>query len=133
MYFVYTVCLFAGLLLSVPWRLLRYRTASFSLKSRFGFPDTPKLSRCIWVHAVSVGEVKAVQRLLVGLRSQFPDRQFVLTTITATSQKLAKETPGLADHVFYFPFDFPGAVRRIISHINPELIVIAETEIWPNF
>jgi len=64
---------------------------------------------------------------------QFPDRPLVLTTITATGQKLAKETPGLADFVFYFPFDFRGAAKRTLRQTNPELVVIAETEIWPNF
>lgn len=133
MYFAYTCCLFAGLLLSAPWRLLRYRTASFSLKSRFGFIEIPALKNSIWVHAVSVGEVKAVQKLLARLRVEYPGNPLVLTTITATGQKLAQETPGLADHVFYFPFDFQGAVKRTLDRADPELVVIAETEIWPNF
>ncbi len=91
------------------------------------------LRKSIWVHAVSVGEVKAVQKLLARLRMQYPDRPLVLTTITATGQKLAKETSGLADFVFYFPFDFRGAAKRALRRTNPELVVIAETEIWPNF
>src|SRR5205085_11326733 len=87
----------------------------------------------IWVHAVSVGEVIAVKKLLAGLRIQYPGHPVVLSTITPTGQELAQTIRGLADYVFYFPFDFPGAIRRTLKKVNPELVIVAETEIWPNF
>lgn len=132
MYFTYTFCLFVGLLISAPWYLIRSRKYIATLKSRFGFLQMPQLQRSIWVHAVSVGEVKAVQKLLASLRLLYPGQPLILSTITPTGQQLARTTTGLADHVFYFPFDFPGAIRRTFERVNPELIIVAETEIWPN-
>jgi len=82
---------------------------------------------------VSVGEVRAVGKLLESLRRQYPGQPLVLSTTTPTGQKLARETAGLADHVFYFPFDFPGSIRRTLARIDPALVIVAETEIWPNF
>src|SRR6185436_19477709 len=58
---------------------------------------------------------------------------FVVSTITPAGQQLARSTPGLADHVIYFPLDLPGALGRTLDLVNPELVLIAETEIWPNF
>lgn len=133
MYFTYTFCLFVGLLVSAPWYLIRSRKYIATLKSRFGFPEIPNLRRSIWVHAVSVGEVKAVQKLLDSLRVRYPGQPLILSTITPTGQQLARSTAGIADHVFYFPFDFSGSIRRTLARVNPELIIVAETEIWPNF
>jgi 3-deoxy-D-manno-octulosonic-acid transferase len=133
MYFTYTFCLFVGLLVSSPWYLIRSRRYFATLKSRFGYLNIPDLKRSIWVHAVSVGEVRAVGKLLESLRRQYPGQPLVLSTITPTGQQLARETAGLADHVFYFPFDFPGSIRRTLAKIDPTLVIIAETEIWPNF
>jgi 3-deoxy-D-manno-octulosonic-acid transferase len=104
-----------------------------TLKSRFGYLKIPDLKRTIWVHAVSVGEVRAVGKLLESLRHQYPGHPLVISTITPTGQQLAKDSNGLADHVFYFPFDFPGSIRRTLNKIDPALVIIAETEIWPNF
>jgi hypothetical protein len=132
MYFTYTFCLFVGLLVSSPWYLIRSRRYFATLKSRFGYLNIPDLKRSIWVHAVSVGEVRAVGKLLESLRRQYPGQPLVLSTITPTGQQLARETAGLADHVFYFPFDFPGSIRRTLAKIDPALVIIAETEIWPN-
>jgi 3-deoxy-D-manno-octulosonic-acid transferase len=101
--------------------------------SRFGYLKIPNIRRSIWVHAVSVGEVRAVQKLLQCLRLQYPNRPLVLSTITPTGQQLALESAGLADYVIYFPFDFPGAINRTLKTVDPELVIIAETEIWPNF
>jgi 3-deoxy-D-manno-octulosonic-acid transferase len=103
------------------------------VKSRFGLLDIPVLKRSIWVHAVSVGEVRAVGKLLESLRRQYPGQPVVVSTITPTGQQLARETAGLADQVIYFPFDFPGSIRRTLAYINPALVIVAETEIWPNF
>ena len=133
MYFTYTFCLFVGLLVTSPWYLLRSRRYISTLKSRFGLMDIPGLTRSIWVHAVSVGEVRAVGKLMESLRRQYPGQPLVLSTITPTGQQLARETAGLADHVVYFPFDFPGSIRRTLATIDPVLVIIAETEIWPNF
>jgi len=86
----------------------------------------------IWVHAVSVGEVLAVSGLVGELKRQFPDYRILISTTTDTGQKLARTRFG-AENVFYFPLDFAFAIRPYLLLLRPELIVIAETELWPNF
>jgi len=132
MYLLYTFLLAAGLVVTAPYYLLRFRRYLPALRDRFGPPAIPQLHRSIWVHAVSVGEVKAVQKLLDRLRDAHAGSPLVISTITPTGQQLARSA-GVADHVFYFPFDLPGPVRRTLDRLDPELVIIAETEIWPNF
>ncbi len=133
MYLVYTLALYGGLLVALPWYAVRFRKYVPTLRDRLGFPRIPKLRRSVWIHAVSVGEVKAVQKLVERLRSSHDGQPFVVSTITPAGQELARNTHGLADYVIYFPLDLPGALRRTLDLVNPELVLIAETEIWPNF
>ncbi len=90
-------------------------------------------SRPIWVHAVSVGEVMAAHPLIRDLRRKYPGRRLILSTVTVTGNLTARQRVPEADAVFYFPFDYPWTVRRVISKINPAIVLIAETELWPNF
>src|SRR5215475_7359684 len=133
MYFTYTVILTVGLILSLPYYLVRFRKYAPTLADRFGFLKVPQLRQSIWVHAVSVGEVKAVESLLDGLRRQFPGKSVVVSTTTPTGQQLAQQRRNAIDHTFYFPLDLPSFVKRALSRIDPEIVIIAETEIWPNF
>ncbi len=132
MYVLYTSVLGLGLVLTLPYYLLRFRKYLPSIRERLGFVDSEKDGPTVWVHAVSVGEVKAVDSLLDGLRRQFPRKRIVISTTTATGRALALKRSDL-DRVIYFPLDFPGVVRRCLDRIRPDLIVVAETEIWPNF
>jgi 3-deoxy-D-manno-octulosonic-acid transferase len=94
----------------------------------------PKLSHdrpLIWVHAVSVGEVLAVSRLIQTLDAALPSYQIVVSTTTRTGQALARERFG-ASRVFYCPLDLPWAVRAVLNALQPRLLVLAETEFWPN-
>ncbi|MBV8050915.1 MAG: 3-deoxy-D-manno-octulosonic acid transferase, partial [Acidobacteriaceae bacterium] len=91
-------------------------------------PGTPH----IWVHAVSVGEVRAVSEFVSKLESLFPEHRVVVSTTTGTGQKLAQKTFG-REKVFYFPLDFAFAIRPYLRALRPELVVLAETEFWPNF
>src|SRR5439155_14002385 len=100
---------------------------------RLGFPSLPPLQHAVWVHAVSVGEVKAVEKLVERLRGQFPGKPLVVSTATPTGQQLARERRDVIDHTFYFPIDLPFCVRRAVDRVNPQMVIIAETEIWPNF
>ncbi|MGH9483097.1 MAG: 3-deoxy-D-manno-octulosonic acid transferase, partial [Terriglobales bacterium] len=86
----------------------------------------------IWLHAVSVGEALAVERLIAQLRQRFPARQVVLSVTTAAGRSVAERRIA-ADRIFYFPLDFRFAARRALQAVRPELVLIAETEIWPNF
>ena len=90
-------------------------------------------TRPIWVHAVSVGEVMAAHPLVRELRKRYPERKLVLSTVTITGNLTAKQRVPEADAVFYFPFDYPWIVRRVIRRINPVIVLVAETELWPNF
>jgi 3-deoxy-D-manno-octulosonic-acid transferase len=90
-------------------------------------------SRPIWVHAVSVGEVMAAHPLVRELKRKYPRRKLLLSTVTVTGNYTARQRVPEADAVFYFPFDYPWIVRRVIRKINPAIVLIAETELWPNF
>lgn len=92
----------------------------------------PTCTGSIWVHAVSVGEVLAVAGLVAELRKRFPSHRVVVSTTTDTGQKLARDRFG-TDSVFYFPLDFAFAIRPYLESLKPELVVLAETEFWPNF
>ncbi|MEI6207720.1 MAG: 3-deoxy-D-manno-octulosonic acid transferase [Desulfuromonadales bacterium] len=86
----------------------------------------------IWLHAVSVGEAIASRPLLKALRQRYPGHAMVMSTTTETGRGIASGFPE-KDICIYFPFDFLPAVRRALNAVKPELIIIMETEIWPNF
>lgn len=137
MYVFYSLLLAGAALLSLPWwiiqmlRLGKYRSG---LPERLGFVPA-RLNDAqpgsIWVHAVSVGEVLAVSQLISELQRQYPDKQIFVSTTTATGQALARQRFG-KNRVFFMPLDFGFAVRRYLNVLRPQLIVIAETEFWPN-
>jgi len=86
----------------------------------------------IWLHAVSVGEVVAIKPLWERLREEFPDKRIVVSTITRTGNELAKRFSTKGEAVFYLPFDFSFIINNILKRINPSVLIIAETEIWPS-
>jgi 3-deoxy-D-manno-octulosonic-acid transferase len=88
--------------------------------------------RTIWIHAVSVGEVLAVVGLVGQMRKAFPEHRIVVSTTTDTGQDLARKRFG-DENVFYFPMDFASAIRPYLQALRPEMVVLAETEFWPNF
>jgi 3-deoxy-D-manno-octulosonic-acid transferase len=98
---------------------------------RFGF-GYPKFSRCIWIHAVSVGEVQAAAPLIRQISKRFPDRQLLITTVTPTGAAHVRTLFGDSVAHSYIPFELPVAVDRFFNNTQPELALIMETEIWPN-
>src|SRR5262252_3057545 len=98
MYFIYTLSLLLVLVLTLPLYLLRFGKYFPTLADRLGVLKLPQLRGSIWVHAVSVGEVKAVERLLERLRKQFPDKPIVLSTATPTGQQLARGRHDIVDY-----------------------------------
>ncbi len=92
----------------------------------------PQLDRCIWIHAVSVGEVVAAVPLIRALGKRYPDRPLLVTTVTPTGA--ARVASLFGDQVYhtYIPFEAPTMVNRFFAATNPEIALVLETEIWPN-
>jgi 3-deoxy-D-manno-octulosonic-acid transferase len=138
--FLYSVVLAVGMLASLPYwlfQMARHGKYRKGLAERLGrLPSRLQLpgreERVIWVHAVSVGEVLAVAGLVEELGRRFPRHQIFISTTTDTGQALARQRFGEAN-VFYFPMDFAFAIRPYLQALRPQLVVIAETEFWPNF
>jgi 3-deoxy-D-manno-octulosonic-acid transferase len=137
MYLLYSLLLASAALLSLPWWLLQMLRAGkyrAGLKERLGLVPArmgnPKPGS-IWVHAVSVGEVLAVGRLIAELPDAYPAARLFISTTTATGQRLARERFGEAN-CFFMPLDFGFSVRSYMRALQPRLLVLAETEFWPN-
>ena len=145
MYALYSLLTAAGMILLLPYFLLRGLIQGKYLSNigeRLGWRFPPELrdrnspgstEKSIWIHAVSVGEVLAVLPLAEQLKRSFPQRRLVVSTTTVTGQKIARERMPFADAIFYFPLDWRGPVRRALAAARPTAVVIVETEIWPNF
>ena len=102
---------------------------------KFGKFDTPDLNgKIIMFHGVSVGEVIALENLIKSTRENFPDCKIVLTTGTKTGQEIAhKKFENVVDFITYFPLDIDFCVKTFLEKINPDVILMAETELWPTF
>ena len=126
------------MVLATPWWLLqmvRHAKYRAGLAQRFGFvPRHAKnvQQRVLWIHAVSVGEVLAISTLVPQLGERYPKHRVFISTTTATGNQLAGDRFG-AENVFYFPLDFGFAIRPYLRALRPELVILAETEFWPNF
>jgi len=141
-YFLYSVAMGLAVLLTSPYWLiqgLRHGKYLSNLRERLGFslPALEKLpaSRpgAIWIHAVSVGEALSGVALAKRLKDTYPRRPLIISTTTLTGHALAKERMPFADAVIYFPFDWAFCVRKVLDAMRPALVVVLETEIWPNF
>jgi 3-deoxy-D-manno-octulosonic-acid transferase len=120
-------------LLYLVYRGLRSRDYLKRWGERFAFFDKPPTGGGIVVHAVSMGEVTAASGMIRELMRRFPDLPLCITTLTPTgSDRVSDLFPKAAFHV-YAPLDLPGAVSRFFDRVQPRLLIIMETEIWPNF
>ena len=86
----------------------------------------------IWLHAVSVGEMKTADGLIAKMRRSHPSRRFVISNVTRTGHEIAVSVAAGEDLVIYFPMDLSFVVKRLVELINPSLFIAIETEIWPN-
>ena len=134
---LYSLALALFFVLYLPvflFKTLRSSRGRHELADRFGFVPrlAPAAGRRIWVHAVSVGELLAAQPLLKELhRETF---SLVLSTTTTTGNHLARQLFGqMVEAVIFFPFDFSGCSGRSLDRLRPDLFIMMETEIWPNF
>ncbi|MEN8126172.1 MAG: 3-deoxy-D-manno-octulosonic acid transferase [Planctomycetota bacterium] len=99
---------------------------------RRGFIDRKTDKPCIWIHAVSVGEVNAARTLIAQMAQQMPEYEIVLSSTTDTGLTRAKALYDADYSVFYFPFDFSWIMKRAFARLNPAMILLMELEVWPN-
>ncbi|MBI3932487.1 MAG: 3-deoxy-D-manno-octulosonic acid transferase [Acidobacteria bacterium] len=140
MYALYSLLLAVAVVLSLPYFLwkgrgtgkylatFRERIGRLPAELVAGGPRPPS----VWVHAVSVGEVLAARPLLAALKERFPGHRLVVSTTTVTGHAVARTSLQGVDALFYAPFDWPGPVRTALAAVNPALLVLVETELWPN-
>ena len=141
MYFIYSLLMGLAAFLLLPYWLvqsLRHGKYLSNLRQRLGF-SFPALSKlpaqrpgAIWIHAVSVGEALSGVALARRLKEAYPERPLIISTTTITGQTLARERMAFADAIIYFPLDWAFCVRRAINAVRPSLVLVLETEIWPN-
>jgi 3-deoxy-D-manno-octulosonic-acid transferase len=138
--FFYNLALLAALVASAPWWLWRMATTQKyreGLGERLGrLPQRLRVAGAgekpvIWLHAVSVGEVLAVSRLVQEIEGSLSGYSIFISTTTRTGQELARTRFG-AERVFYCPLDLPWAVRAYLKALKPRMLILAETEFWPN-
>ncbi len=139
-YFLYSLVLALVLLGTSPYwiyQVLRHGKYRRGFAERMGkiparITANESKRRVIWIHAVSVGEVFAVRGLVERVRQVMPGHRVVVSSTTDTGQDLARKHFG-EENVFYFPMDFGFAIQPYLRALQPELVVLAETEFWPNF
>ena len=141
MYILYNIILFAAAIIILPYFLLKIIFAGKYRKSfiqKLGgmqskiladLKDRPR----IWIHAVSVGEVTAAAPIVASLKIKRPEVQIIFSTSTETGQEMARKFIKGADAFIYFPLDIPYIVRKMIKLARPDVFVLVETELWPNF
>ncbi|MFH0935513.1 MAG: 3-deoxy-D-manno-octulosonic acid transferase [Candidatus Omnitrophota bacterium] len=132
MFIIYDLIFLIFVLVYLPAYLFRRRFHRGFARRLGILPPGLNLKRPIWIHAVSVGEAVTIKGLIEELRKIFPGKNFVISTVTPTGNKIAVRLAGEGDFVTYLPFDLSFIVKKLIKRINPALFVIAETEIWPN-
>ena len=137
MYLLYSFLLTLGFILLLPrfiFDAFRHGKYITGMSERFGnIPEIPRGALpVIWFHCVSVGETQAARSLVRSLRKKYSARVVVSTT-TVTGQRVAREIfQREADAIFYFPIDWGWTVRRALTAIKPAVVLIMETELWPN-
>lgn len=139
-YLLYDIVLLLGMVVLIPWYLVRgciRGKMRQGLRERLGFISSSERKkiegrRVIWIHAVSVGETRAAIPLIKGLRRTYPDAALVLSNVTETGREIAESISEI-DLRIYFPVDFSLTVAHALDIINPALVLIVETELWPQF
>ncbi len=101
--------------------------------AKFGFFNYPETTASIWFHAVSVGELNSVAKLIQQFKTSYPNQPLIISTTTKTANAIACEQFSKMATVVYFPFDLPFAINKFLKTFQPIAVIIAETEIWPGF
>ena len=141
MYVLYNIILFIAAIVGVPYYLIKIIFTGKYRKSflpKLGFRQRALLAKLkkaprVWVHAVSVGEVTAAAPIVAALKKLRPDVEIIFSTSTETGQGMAQGLVKGVDAFIYFPLDIPFVVRKTIRLAKPDIFVMVETELWPNF
>ncbi|HBO85029.1 MAG TPA: 3-deoxy-D-manno-octulosonic acid transferase [Deltaproteobacteria bacterium] len=139
-FYLYNILVNLSFIILLPYFLFKiifagkYRKGLFE---KFGFIDSDKLRKTgkkrVWLHAVSVGETKAVIQLVRLLKKKHPDADIVFSTMTLTGNIIANENLlSYVTSVIYFPLDLLWVVKRVVQRVSPDIFIVAEKEIWPN-
>ena len=141
MKFIYNLLLPVGVLFFLPGLIWKYRNRGgwkSTFRERFAQFSPERIEElkafhgAIWIHAVSVGETVVAISLLKEYNRLHPERKFILSTTTTTGQELARKQPLPNTAVIFCPLDFRWMVRKTLNILKPSMLVIFETEIWPN-
>lgn len=133
--FFYTLLLLALsplMLVRLWWRGRKEPGYRAHIGERFGEFSVAPLTDSIWIHAVSLGEMQAAAPLIAALRQQFPARPLLLTCMTATGRATAEAQYGAFATIVFLPYDFPWEMQALIRRFQPSILLVMETEIWPN-
>lgn len=141
MYWLYNLLLlmyWASLIPVLIYRLIHEEGFYQRIKQSIGFLPNDlqkKISdrQAIWVHAASVGEIVAASPIVREMRKEHPNEVIIVSVVTATGFRMAHQIIEGADGILYFPLDLPYLTGRILDIVEPKIIVLVETEIWPNF
>ncbi|MBL8510643.1 MAG: lipid IV(A) 3-deoxy-D-manno-octulosonic acid transferase [Betaproteobacteria bacterium] len=120
------------ILLRLFWRGRREPRYRQHIGERFGFYRRPRQPKTLWVHAVSVGEVRAAEPLVKALLLAYPNESILLTCMTPTGRATATSLFDARVIIAYLPYDLPGAIKRLFVHFRPRVLLVMETEIWFN-
>lgn len=141
MYILYNIILSVAAAVAAPFYVLKIILTGKYRKSFIqklggrqtnvlaGLKDAPR----VWIHAVSVGEVTAAAPIVASLKKKRPDVQVIFSTSTETGQEMAHKFIRTAAAFIYYPLDFPCVVHKMIRLARPDVFVLVETELWPNF
>jgi len=141
MYLLYDILLFMAALFALPYYAVKmvltgkYRK---SLGPKLGLVGPTVFEKMegkprIWIHAVSVGEVTAAEPIVASLRTHLPEACIVISTSTETGQDMARRIVTGATSFIYYPLDIPFVVKKVIAGVRPDIFILTETELWPNF
>jgi 3-deoxy-D-manno-octulosonic-acid transferase len=136
-YLLYSLILLLAFILYAPvyiFRMKVWRRERLYLRERLGLrlPKATGAGPLLWIHAVSVGEVLSLRNLLAQVRLRHPSWRICFSTLTNSGYRVATEKLGEADSVFFIPLDFAFIVRRFFQALKPQLLILAESEFWPN-
>ncbi|MDD4954703.1 MAG: glycosyltransferase N-terminal domain-containing protein [Candidatus Omnitrophica bacterium] len=132
-FIIYDIFFILGLFLYLPFYIKKKKINLAALKQKFGFLDKTGLNsgKTIWIHVVSVGELNLIEKLAKRLHELF-NYEIIITTTTLSANKLARKKYSGFAKIFFFPYDISFVIEKVISQFKPKILIVAETELWPN-